>query len=153
MTQPSARKSSPDGSTPLLRQYAQIKAQHPDHVIFFRCGDFYEMFMDDARVAARVLGITLTSRGTDASGQPVPLAGVPYHSVEPYLAKMIRAGHRVAICEQMENPKQAKGVVRREVVRVVTQGTVLEDNLLDTKSNNYLAALVQIGRASCWERV
>ena len=143
MTQASARKPAPDGSTPLLRQYAQIKAQHPDHVIFFRCGDFYEMFMDDARVAARVLGITLTSRGTDASGQPVPLAGVPYHSVEPYLAKMIRAGHRVAICEQMENPKQAKGVVRREVVRVVTPGTVLEDNLLDTKANNYLAALVR----------
>lgn len=129
--------------TPLLRQYVRIKAQHPDHVLFFRCGDFYEMFSDDARLAARVLGITLTKRGTDQNGDPIPLAGVPYHSVEPYLARFIRAGYKVAICEQVENPKTAKGVVRREVVRVVTPGTVLEDNLLDNKSNNYLSALIE----------
>ncbi len=136
----SSRQSTTD--TPLLRQYHRIKAQHPDHILFFRCGDFYEMFHDDAKIAARVLGITLTSRGTDAQGQPVPLAGVPYHAVEPYLAKMIRAGYRVAICEQMEDPKYAKGVVRREVVRVVTPGTVVEENLLDNKANNYLAAVI-----------
>jgi DNA mismatch repair protein MutS len=129
--------------TPLLRQYHRIKAQHPDTVLFFRCGDFYEMFHDDARLASRVLGITLTRRGTDAHGEPIPLAGVPYHAVEPYLARMIRAGHKVAICEQMENPKHAKGVVKREVVRVVTPGTVLEENLLDNKANNFLVAVVR----------
>lgn len=128
--------------TPLLRQYQQIKAEHPDHVLFFRCGDFYEMFFEDARTCAEVLGITLTSRGTDIDGQPVPLAGVPYHSVDGYLARMIRAGFRVAMCEQTENPKTAKGVVRREVVRVVTPGTVLEESLLTDKANNYLVALV-----------
>lgn len=135
-----ARQLSAD--TPLLRQYHRIKAQHPDHILFFRCGDFYEMFHDDAKIAARVLGIALTSRGSDAQGRPIPLAGVPYHAVEPYLAKMIRAGFKVAICEQMENPKHAKGVVRREVVRVVTPGTVVEENLLDSKANNYLVGLV-----------
>lgn len=128
--------------TPLLKQFVQIKEEHPDHVLFFRCGDFYEMFFDDAITCNEVLGITLTSRGTDTEGKPVPLAGIPYHSVEPYLAKMIRAGYRVAICEQTENPKNVKGIVRREVVRVVTPGTVLEDNLLTDKSNNYLAAVV-----------
>lgn len=128
--------------TPLLKQYQQIKGEHPDHVLFFRCGDFYEMFFDDARTCAEVLGITLTSRGTDTEGNPVPLAGVPYHSVDGYLARMIRAGFRVAMCEQVENPKTAKGVVRREVVRVVTPGTVLEESLLTDKANNYLAALI-----------
>ena len=133
-------KTQMSADTPLLRQYHRIKSQHPDHILFFRCGDFYEMFHDDAKIAARVLGIALTSRGTDAQGRPVPLAGVPYHAVEPYLAKMIRAGFKVAICEQMENPKYAKGVVRREVVRVVTPGTVVEENLLDNKANNYLVS-------------
>lgn len=129
--------------TPLLRQFQQIKAEHPEHILFFRCGDFYEMFFEDAKTCSEVLGITLTSRGTDTTGNPVPLSGIPYHSVENYLARMIRAGYRVAICEQTENPKTAKGVVRREVVRVVTPGTVLEDNLLDNKSNNYLAAVLE----------
>ena len=128
--------------TPLLKQYQQIKGEHPDHVLFFRCGDFYEMFFDDARLCAEVLGITLTSRGTDTQGQPVPLSGVPYHSVDGYLARMIRAGYRVAMCEQTENPKTAKGVVRREVVRVVTPGTVLEESLLTDKANNYLVAII-----------
>lgn len=128
--------------TPLLKQFQQIKTQHPDHVLFFRCGDFYEMFFQDARTCAEVLGITLTSRGTDTEGNPVPLAGVPYHSVDGYLARMIRSGYRVAMCEQMENPKNVKGVVRREVVRVVTPGTVLEESLLTDKANNYLVALV-----------
>lgn len=142
--QSASSRVAPTGElTPLMRQYWEIKAQHPDHILFFRCGDFYEMFFDDAKVCAAALGITLTSRGTDADGAPVPLAGIPYHSVENYLARMIRAGHRVAICEQTENPKHAKGVVRREVVRVVTPGTVLEENLLSDKANNYLVALVR----------
>ncbi len=135
-------KSGTGELTPLLRQYQQIKAEHPDHVLFFRCGDFYEMFFEDARTCSEVMGITLTSRGTDVDGSPVPLAGVPYHSVDGYLARMIRAGYRVAMCEQTENPKTAKGVVRREVVRVVTPGTVLEESLLSDKANNYLVALI-----------
>ncbi|MGI8908920.1 MAG: DNA mismatch repair protein MutS [Candidatus Sumerlaeaceae bacterium] len=140
---PANETCAPSGDlTPLMRQFWQIKEQHPQHVLFFRCGDFYEMFFEDAKTAAAVLGITLTSRGTDERGAPVPLAGIPYHSVEPYLAKMIRAGHRVAICEQTENPKNAKGIIRREVVRIVTPGTVLEENLLSDKANNYLIALV-----------
>lgn len=148
MTQPDtkgalAKPARPGGElTPLLRQFQQIKMEHPDHVLFFRCGDFYEMFFDDARVCHEVLGITLTSRGTDTEGNPVPLTGVPFHSVEGYLARMIRSGYRVAMCEQMENPKLAKGLVRREVTRIVTPGTVLEDSLLSDKANNYLVALV-----------
>lgn len=134
--------------TPLLRQFQQIKTEHPDHVLFFRCGDFYEMFFDDARVCAEALGITLTSRGTDTEGNPVPMAGVPFHSVEGYLARMIRSGYRVAMCEQMENPKTAKGIVRREVTRIVTPGTVLEESLLSDKANNYLVALVGGGSIS-----
>jgi len=138
--------AAPTGElTPLMRQYWEIKAQHPEHILFFRCGDFYEMFFEDAKTCASILGITLTSRGTDAKGEPVPLAGIPYHAVENYLARMIRAGYRVAICEQTENPKNAKGVIRREVVRVVTPGTVLEENLLSDKANNYLLALVREG--------
>lgn len=133
----------PAEGTPLIRQYHRIKAQHPDHILFFRCGDFYEMFGNDAKVASQALAIALTRRGTDEHGEPIPLAGIPYHSVEPYLAKLIRAGHKVAICEQMENPKHAKGVVRREVVRVVTPGTVLEDALLENKANNYLVAVFE----------
>ncbi len=143
--EPSKAKPAKSGVgelTPLLRQYQQIKAEHPDHVLFFRCGDFYEMFFEDARTCSEVMGITLTSRGTDIDGSPVPLAGVPYHSVDGYLARMIRAGYRVAMCEQTENPKTAKGVVRREVVRVVTPGTVLEESLLSDKANNYLVALI-----------
>ena len=132
--------------TPLIRQYRAIKAQHPDHVVFFRCGDFYEMFFEDAQLGHKVLGITLTKRGTDEYGKPVPLAGVPFHSVDSYLSKMVHAGYRVAICEQMENPKFAKGVVKREVIRVVTPGTVLEDSLLDDKSNNYLVGLAASDR-------
>ncbi len=143
MGKQSTRVSEP---TPLVRQYRTIKAQHPDHVVFFRCGDFYEMFFDDAVLGHKVLGITLTSRGTDSDGSPIPLAGVPYHAVDGYLSKMVRAGYRVAICEQMENPKFAKGVVKREVIRVVTPGTLLEDTLLDNKSNNYLCGLFTSGR-------
>ncbi|MCD6117334.1 DNA mismatch repair protein MutS [bacterium] len=128
-------------------QYRAVKAQYHDSILFFRMGDFYEMFYDDAKTASRVLGITLTSRGHGKVGD-IPLAGFPYHALDTYLSKMIRAGYRVAICEQTEDPKLAKGVVKRGVVQVVTPGTIMEDNLLDTNRNNYLAA-VTFGQETC----
>lgn len=129
-----------DVSTPLMRQYLAIKAQHQDAVLFFRMGDFYEMFFDDAKIASEVLGITLTSRAHGKSSD-VPLAGFPHHALDTYLTKMVRAGHRVAICEQVENPKLAKIVVKREVTEVVTPGTALNDNLLASRRNNFLLAV------------
>lgn len=126
--------------TPMMRQYLEIKAAHPDAILFFRLGDFYEMFMEDAIVAARILDITLTSRNKGAADE-VPLCGVPYHSCQPYIAKLVQHGHRVAICEQVEDPRAAKGIVRREVVRVVTPGLVVDTETLDPRRNNYLAAL------------
>ncbi len=122
--------------TPMMRQYRRIKAELPEGVILlFRLGDFYEMFFDDARAAAPILGVALTQRaGT-------PMCGVPYHALDAYLAKLIRAGKKAAVCDQMEDPAQAKGIVRREVTRVVTPGTVTEDEILDAARNNYLAAL------------
>ncbi len=131
-------------TTPAMRQYKEIKARYPEAVLFFRMGDFYEMFYEDARIASRVLGLALTTRSK--GDDPIPLAGIPYHALDSYLAKMIRAGHRVAICEQMEDPKQAKGVVQRDVVRVVTPGTLTEETLLDEHEPNYLAAILPDGR-------
>jgi len=127
--------------TPMMRQYYEIKAGHPDAILFFRLGDFYEMFLDDAVLAARILDITLTSRNKGAADE-VPLCGIPYHSCQPYIAKLVQHGHKVAICEQVEDPKAAKGIVRREVVRVVTPGLVVDTETLDPRRNNYLAALV-----------
>lgn len=126
-------------STPMMEQYLAIKAKHKDAVLFFRMGDFYEMFFEDAKIAADVLGIALTSRAHGKSAN-VPLAGFPYHSVDTYLTKMIKAGYRVAICEQIEDPKLAQGVVKRDVVEVVSPGTVMNDDLLDSKRNNFLAS-------------
>jgi DNA mismatch repair protein MutS len=129
--------------TPAMKQYQQFKSQYPEYVLFFRMGDFYEMFWDDARLASRVLGVTLTSRsrgGLDAE-DAIPMAGVPFHAVEGYLRRMIAAGHKVAICEQVEDPSQAKGVIRREVVRLMTPGTLTDDPLLDGRSENYLASV------------
>src|SRR5688500_6569112 len=129
--------------SPAMRQYQQFKSQYPGYVLFFRMGDFYEMFWDDATLAHKVLGVTLTSRsrgglnGDDA----IPMAGVPFHAVEGYLRRMIAAGHKVAICEQVEDPALAKGVVKRDVVRLMTPGTLTDDPLLDGKSENYLAAV------------
>ncbi|MDZ7360701.1 MAG: DNA mismatch repair protein MutS [candidate division KSB1 bacterium] len=123
-----------------MRQYLAIKAQHKDAILFFRMGDFYEMFYDDAKIASEVLGITLTSRAHGKTSE-VPLAGFPHHALDTYLAKMIRAGYRVAICEQVENPKLAKTVVKREVTEVVTPGSVLSDDLLSSRRNNFLLAV------------
>ena len=130
-------------TTPAMRQYKEIKARYSDAVLFFRMGDFYEMFYEDAQIASRVLGLALTTRSK--GDDPIPLAGIPYHALDSYLAKMIRAGHRVAICEQMEDPKLTKGVVRRDVVRVVTPGTLTEETLLDEREPNYLAAVLPDG--------
>ncbi|MFK5925684.1 MAG: DNA mismatch repair protein MutS [Desulfuromusa sp.] len=129
-------------TTPVMRQYLEIKADYQDAVLFFRLGDFYEMFMEDAVLASRVLGITLTSRNKGVE-DAVPLCGIPYHSSQGYIAKLISAGHKVAICEQVEDPKTAKGIVKREVVRVVTPGLVTDTETLEPKENNYLLAIVK----------
>lgn len=127
-------------TTPARQQYLTIKREHRDSILLFRMGDFFETFDEDAHIVARELEIALTSREM-GRGNRVPLAGIPYHSLEPYLAKLIKRGHKVAICEQTSDPQASKGLVEREVVRVVTPGTVTEDTLLDGKSNNYLASL------------
>ena len=126
--------------TPMMQQYLQIKERYRDAILFFRLGDFYEMFFDDAQTAAKVLDIALTSRNKSDDGA-VPLCGVPYHSAEPYIQKLLDAGHKVAVCEQMEDPAIAKGVVKREVVRVITPGTVTSAEALDSRGNNFLVAL------------
>jgi DNA mismatch repair protein MutS len=126
--------------TPLMRQYLAAKAEYPDTLVFFRMGDFYELFYDDARKAARLLDITLTQRGQSA-GAPIPMAGVPYHSVEGYLGKLVRLGESVAICEQIGDPAAAKGLVERRVVRVVTPGTVTDESLLEQRRDNLLLAI------------
>ncbi|MFP7753656.1 DNA mismatch repair protein MutS [Thermodesulfobacteriota bacterium B35] len=133
--------SKPVKITPMLRQYLEIKEQYKDAILFYRMGDFYEMFFDDAVTASRVLGITLTSRSSKDDANRVPMCGVPYHAVAGYLGKMIKAGYRVAICEQIEDPKQAKGIVRREVVRVVTPGVTTDEQILDEKSNCFVCSL------------
>lgn len=126
--------------TPLMTQYFKIKQQHPDTILLFRVGDFFETFEEDAKIASKVLGITLTKRSNGAA-EDVPLAGFPHHAIDAYLPKLVRAGYRVAVCEQMENPKFAKGIVKREVIEVVTPGVTLSDKLLDHKKNNYVVAV------------
>lgn len=126
--------------TPLMTQYFKIKEANPDTILLFRVGDFFETFEDDAKTASKVLGITLTKRANGAA-EDVPLAGFPHHAIDSYLPKLVRAGFRVAICEQVENPKFAKGIVKREVVEVVTPGVTLSDKLLDHKKNNYLLSI------------
>jgi DNA mismatch repair protein MutS len=143
--------TAPANLTPMMVQYTQVKQQYPDCLLFYRMGDFYELFFDDAVQASAALDITLTKRGS--KGDDVPMCGVPWHSHESYLAKLIRLGFKVAICEQVETPEEAKqrggykALVKRDVVRVVTQGTLTEDTLLDKNANNYLAALADVGGA------
>src|SRR5512133_4034220 len=126
--------------TPLMRQFFAAKAEHPDVLLFFRMGDFYELFYDDARKAAKLLDITLTQRGNSA-GQPIPMAGVPVHAHEGYLARLVALGESVAICEQIGDPALAKGLVERKVVRVVTPGTVTDEALLEERRDNLLLAI------------
>ncbi|MFZ3202099.1 MAG: hypothetical protein WA175_13225, partial [Candidatus Acidiferrales bacterium] len=136
-----------DPTTPLMQQYHAAKKQHPAALLLFRLGDFYELFFDDAVVASRILQITLTARNKER-GKPVPMCGVPYHAAENYIARLIRAGHKVAICEQMEEPGPGKKLVRREVVRVVTPGTAAYASLVNPKENNFLAAVARSVAAS-----
>jgi DNA mismatch repair protein MutS len=128
--------------TPMMQQYLRIKAEHPDSLLLYRMGDFYELFYDDARRAARLIDITLTSRGQSA-GEPIPMAGVPYHSIDTYLSRLVRKGESVAICEQIGDPAKSKGPVERQVVRVVTPGTVTDDALLEQRRDTLLAAVVR----------
>ncbi len=130
-----------DETTPVMRQYHTVKAKYPDALILFRMGDFYETFREDAKVAARILNITLTKRA-NGKAAAVPLAGFPYHALEAYLHKLLKAGLKVAICEQVEDPKLAKGVVKREVVEIVTPGTAISERFLEKEKNNYLVAIV-----------
>jgi DNA mismatch repair protein MutS len=128
-------------TTPAMQQYHRMKAEHPDALLFFRMGDFYEMFFEDAVTAARALDITLTSRSNDRDGAPIPMCGVPHHAATAYVARLVKQGFRVALCEQMEDPRSAKGVVRREVVRVVTPGTQLEAQAVEAGESAFVLAL------------
>ncbi len=128
--------------TPLLEQYEGVKAQYPGHLVLFRVGDFYETFGDDARLLSRELDVVLTARAPDTRGERTPMAGVPHHAVESYLGRLVRKGYKVALCDQVEDPRLAKGLVRREVTRVVTPGTVVEDRILGGPDHNFLASVV-----------
>jgi DNA mismatch repair protein MutS len=130
--------------TPMLRQYQEIKRQHPGTLLFFRLGDFYELFFDDAVIGSKELEITLTARNRE-HGAPVPMCGMPYHSASSHIAKLVRKGYRVAICEQTEDPKKATKLVKREVVRIITPGTAIDSQLLDSRENNYLASVFGVG--------
>jgi DNA mismatch repair protein MutS len=116
--------------TPLMNQYFKIKSQYPEEILFFRMGDFYEMFGEDAKIASKILGIALTSRG-HIKGEKIPLAGIPYHAADRYLAKLLKAGKKVVVCEQVEDPKFAKGIVKRDVVEIITPGTVTVDGVIE----------------------
>src|SRR6266404_4011221 len=123
--------------TPVMQQHAEAKRAHPDAIIFFRLGDFYEMFGDDAVLAAPLLELTLTSRNKGKTDE-IPLAGIPHHAAAGYIARLLSLGHKVAICEQMADPSKVKGIVPREVVRVITPGLVTDEGQLDARANNYL---------------
>ena len=128
--------------TPMMQQYLRIKAEHPELLLFYRMGDFYELFFDDAHKAAELLDITLTARG-NSNGAPIPMAGVPYHAAEGYLARLLKSGVPVAICEQIGDPATSKGPVERKVVRVLTPGTLTDEALLDSKQDNLLVAIAR----------
>src|SRR5437764_11651529 len=138
------RRSLPmtDPTTPLMQQYHAIKSRYPHALLLFRLGDFYELFYEDALLASRELQITLTSRNRE-KGQPIPMCGVPYHAADGYLARLIRGGFKIAICDQMEQPGPGKKLVRREVVRVITPGTATDGAVLDARENNFLASVFQ----------
>ena len=129
--------------TPMMQQYLGLKSEHPDILLFYRMGDFYELFFDDAKRAAALLDISLTKRGQSA-GTPIPMAGVPYHAVEGYLARLVQLGESVAICEQIGDPATSKGPVERKVVRIVTPGTVTDEALLNERQDNLLCAITQL---------
>ena len=146
--------------TPLMNQYKEIKARYQDAILFFRLGDFYEMFYDDAITASHELELTLTGKNTGEEKR-APMCGVPYHAAENYIYRLIQKGYRVAICEQLEDPKTARGLVKRGVIKVITPGTILYENAIADKSNNYLiyiheegrnlaAAMADVSTGECW---
>src|SRR3954454_22721940 len=148
---PSPAEGSPR-ATPVMEQYIEIKSANPDCLLFYRMGDFYELFFEDAEVAARALSIVLTKRGKH-QGRDIPMCGVPVHRADEYLQRLIKQGYRVAVCEQLEDPAEArkrgaKAVVKRDVVRLVTPGTLTEEALLDAKRNNYLLAIARAKSSS-----
>src|SRR5436189_3249229 len=131
----------PATATPAMRQYLDAKQRHREAILLFRMGDFYEMFYEDALVAARALDLTLTSRSKDANGGSIPMCGVPFHAIDGYIARLVKKGFRVAICEQVEDPRKAKGIVKREVVRVVSPGTLTDAGYLDAREPVFMLAL------------
>src|SRR5215210_2155720 len=131
-------------STPMLRQYHELKRQHPGTLLFFRLGDFYELFFEDAVTGARELEITLTARHKER-GDPIPMCGVPHHAASTHIARLVRKGYRVAICEQTEDAQLTKKLVRREVVRIITPGTAIDPQLVETRESIYLAAVCGAG--------
>src|SRR5436309_15139351 len=131
-------------ATPAMRQYLDAKQQHRDAILLFRMGDFYEMFYEDALVAARALELTLTSRSKGANGGGIPMCGVPFHAIDGYITRLVRKGFRVAICDQVEDPRKAKGIVRREVVGVVSPGTLTDSNYLDAREPAFLMAVATV---------
>src|SRR5437763_12652033 len=131
--------------TPAMRQYLDAKQQHRDAILLFRMGDFYEMFYEDALVGARALELTLTARSKDANGGGIPMCGVPFHAVDGYIARLVRKGFRVAICDQVEDPRKAKGLVKREIVRVVSPGTLTDANYLDAREPAFVMSVTAYG--------
>src|SRR5687768_9332471 len=144
MTSSASSSSIPLNATPAMRQYFEAKRQHRDAIVFFRMGDFYEMFYEDALTAARALELTLTSRSKDSTGGAIPMCGVPFHAADGYIARLVRKGFRVAVVEQVEDPKKAKGLVRREVVRVVSPGTLTDSGYLDAREPAFLMAIAPV---------
>ena len=138
-------RDTPPELTPMMQQYRELKRRYPDYLLLFRLGDFYELFFDDAHVASRLLSLTLTSRQKGEGA--IPMAGIPHHAGDGYIARLIRAGQKVAVCEQMEAPAKGKKLVRREVVRVITPGTITDTQYLDGAMNNFLLALHRAGAA------
>lgn len=130
----------PEVSSPLMRQYFEIKGKHKDEILFYRLGDFYEMFFDDAVIASKLLDLTLTGKNA-GNGERAPMCGVPFHSYEAYVARLIARGYKVAICEQLEDPAKAKGIVKRDVIRIISPGTIIEESMLDTKKNNFIVSV------------
>ena len=144
-------KKKDDGLTPMMKQFFDLKAKHPDALLLFRCGDFYETYCEDAIASSKILGITLTRRSNGRSretGQATEMAGFPYHALDTYLPKLIRAGRRVAICDQLEDPKLTKTLVKRGITELVTPGVAINGNMLDYRENNFLGA-VHFGKNAC----
>ena len=130
--------------TPMMLQYMEIKEQNKDCIIFYRLGDFYEMFFSDAKIASEILGLTLTGRDCGEE-ERAPMCGVPFHSCDPYIAKLVKAGYKVAVCEQTSDPKESKGLVKREIVRVITPGTITIPDAIEETSNNFMVCVLKDG--------